>query len=125
MRPFQAMWSAGGHTEFRIGDTLARIPSLTYAEIPRSRRSVSRGCKSEHSAFKRFREGLEQLLQEGSYNRFSLKDSSQRVPLLGAVGPLQFEVVQTGCRASTAPITPGARSLKILRWIATEDGAPF
>ena len=36
----------------------------------------------------------EQLLQEGVIQVFHLKDAATRVPLLGAVGPLQFEVVQ-------------------------------
>ena len=73
-----------------------------------------------------FREGLDQLLQEGVVQSFSLKDSSQRVPLLGAVGPLQFEVVQYRMQSEY-----GAESRlehgpwKILRWVATENGAPF
>jgi len=116
-----------GHTEFRIGDTLAEDPSLTYAEIPRFTPECFAWLQSPSTAqFKRFREGLEQLLQEGVVQSFSLKDSSQRVPLLGAVGPLQFEVVQYRMQSEY-----GAESRleqgpwKILRWIATEDGAPF
>ena len=37
---------------------------------------------------------LEQLLQEGVIQVFYLRDSDQKIPLLAAVGPLQFEVVQ-------------------------------
>ena len=37
---------------------------------------------------------MDQLLQEGVIQVFHLRDSGQRVPLLAAVGPLQFEVVQ-------------------------------
>src|SRR5260221_4350522 len=115
-----------GHTEFRIGDTLAEDPSLTYAEIPRFTPECFAWLQSPSTAqFKRFREGLEQLLQEGVVQAFQLKDSSQRVPLLGAVGPLQFEVVQYRMQSEY-----GAESRlehgpwKILRWIAAEDGAP-
>src|SRR5439155_1512673 len=84
-----------GHSDFRIGDTLAEDASLVYHEIPRFTPECFAWLQSPSTAqFKRFREGLEQLLQEGVVQSFSLKDSSQRVPLLGAVGPLQFEVVQ-------------------------------
>ena len=116
-----------GHSDFRIGDTLAEDPSLVYHEIPRFTPECFAWLQSPSTAqFKRFREGLEQLLQEGVVQSFSLKDSSQRVPLLGAVGPLQFEVVQYRMQSEY-----GAESRlehgpwKILRWVATEDGAPL
>ncbi len=76
--------------------------------------------------FKRFREGLEQLLQEGVVQSFHIKDSTQRVPLLGAVGPLQFEVVQYRMQTEY-----GAESRlehgpwKILRWAQADNGAPL
>ena len=37
---------------------------------------------------------MEQLLDEGVIQIFYLVDSPQKIPLLGAVGQLQFEVVQ-------------------------------
>jgi peptide chain release factor 3 len=56
---------------------------------------------------------------------FQFKDSAQRVPLLGAVGPLQFEVVQyrmqteygAESRLETGP-------WKIIRWVNSADGTP-
>jgi peptide chain release factor 3 len=111
-----------GHSEFRIGDTLAEKPDLKYAEIPRFPPEVFAWLHSPTTAqFKRFREGLEQLLQEGVVQSFLLKNSAQRVPLLGAVGQLQFEVVQyrleteygAQSRLESAP-------WKIARWIAGE-----
>ena len=114
-----------GHSDFRIGDTLAEDCSLVYDEIPRFTPECFAWLHSPSTAqFKRFREGLEQLLQEGVVQSFQLKNSSQRVPLLGAVGPLQFEVVQYRLQNEY-----GAQSRleqapwKILRWAATEDGA--
>jgi peptide chain release factor 3 len=84
-----------GHSDFRIGDTLAEDPSLAYNEIPRFTPECFAWLQSPStSQFKRFREGLDQLLQEGVVQSFLLQNSTQRVPLLGAVGPLQFEVVQ-------------------------------
>ncbi len=84
-----------GHGEFRIGDTLAEDAGLTYDEIPRFTPECFAWIHGANTAqSKRFREGLEQLLQEGVVQSFLLQNATQRVPLLGAVGPLQFEVVQ-------------------------------
>lgn len=108
-----------GHADFRIGDTLAEEPTLQYREIPRFAPECFAWLQSPSTGqFKRFREGLDQLLQEGVVQSFFLKDSAQRVPLLGAVGPLQFEVVQyrmqteygAESRLETSP-------WKVLRWI--------
>jgi peptide chain release factor 3 len=108
-----------GHAEFRIGDTLAIDPGLIYNEIPRFPPECFAWLHSRSTAqFKRFREGLEQLLQEGVVQSFLPKTATQRVPLLGAVGPLQFEVVQARleteygaeCRIEHA-------AWKLARWI--------
>ncbi len=116
-----------GHADFRIGDTLAEDPSLVYAEIPRFTPECFAWLQSPSTAqFKRFRQGLEQLLQEGVVQSFLLKDAMQRVPLLGAVGPLQFEVVQYRLQSEY-----GAESRleqapwKVIRWAMTEDGNPL
>ena len=116
-----------GHSDFRIGDTLALDATLKYHEIPRFAPEVFAWLQSPSTAqFKRFREGLDQLLQEGVVQSFFIKDSAQRVPLLGAVGPLQFEVVQYRMQTEY-----GAESRlehapwKILRWATTEEGVPL
>jgi peptide chain release factor 3 len=116
-----------GHSDFRIGDTLAEDASIAYAEIPRFTPECFAWLQSPSTAqFKRFREGLEQLLQEGVVQSFHIKDSTQRVPLLGAVGPLQFEVVQYRMQTEY-----GAESRlehgpwKILRWAQADNGAPL
>src|SRR5687768_12389960 len=116
-----------GHSDFRIGDTLAEDASIVYHEIPRFTPECFAWLQSPSTAqFKRFREGLEQLLQEGVVQAFHVKDATQRVPLLGAVGPLQFEVVQYRMQTEY-----GAESKlehgpwKILRWAQTDNGAPL
>jgi peptide chain release factor 3 len=115
-----------GHSDFRIGDTLAEDPALVYREIPRFTPECFAWLQSPSTAqFKRFREGLEQLLQEGVVQSFLLQDSAQRVPLLGAVGPLQFEVVQYRMQTeygAESRLEPGP--WKVLRWAGTEDGTP-
>jgi peptide chain release factor 3 len=115
-----------GHTDFRIGDTLAEDPSLVYKEIPRFTPECFAWLQSPSTAqFKRFREGLSQLLQEGVVQAFQFKDSSQRVPLLGAVGPLQFEVVQYRMQSEYgAESRLEAGPWKVLRWVKSEHGAP-
>jgi peptide chain release factor 3 len=116
-----------GHADFHIGDTLAEDSSLSYDEIPRFTPECFAWLQSPSTAqFKRFREGLEQLLQEGVVQSFSVKDSSQRVPLLGAVGPLQFEVVQFRMQSEYgAESRLESAPWKVLRWVGTENGTPL
>jgi peptide chain release factor 3 len=111
-----------GHPEFGIGDTLAADSSIVFHEIPRFAPECFAFLQSSSaSQFKRFRAGLEHLLQEGVVQTFTIPNSPQRVALLGAVGPLQFEVLQyrleteygAGSRLEQAP-------WKIIRWVAPE-----
>ncbi|MCC6231181.1 MAG: peptide chain release factor 3 [Verrucomicrobiales bacterium] len=108
-----------GHDEFRIGDTLAEDASLVFEEIPRFTPECFAYLHSTTTAqFKRFREGLEQLLQEGVVQAFFPLDSLSRVPLLGAVGPLQFEVVQFRLQSeygAESRLEQGAWS--VVRWV--------
>ncbi len=84
-----------GHAEFGIGDTLTEDPSIVFREIPRFAPECFAFLNNPNpSKFKQFRQGLDQLLQEGVVQVFELRDAVQKVPLLAAVGPLQFEVVQ-------------------------------
>jgi peptide chain release factor 3 len=84
-----------GHSEFGIGDTLTDDPTIAYREIPRFPPECFAFLHNPNpSKFKQFRQGLEQLLQEGVMQVFDLQDQLQKIPLLAAVGPLQFEVVQ-------------------------------
>ncbi len=109
-----------GHSDFRIGDTLAEDPGLAFDEIPRFAPESFAWIESTSTAqYKRFREGLDQLLQEGVIQALHQRNAVRRVPLLAAVGPLQFEVVQfrlqteygAGSRLEPAP-------WKLMRWIA-------
>ena len=71
------------------------------------------------SNYKKFRDGLDQLLQEGVIQAFYLKNSVQKVPLLGAVGPLQFEVVQYRLESEYgAESRLEQTNWKVLRWIS-------
>jgi peptide chain release factor 3 len=111
-----------GHDSFGIGDTLTTDPTIIYKEIPRFTPEAFSYLHNPNTAkFKQFRQGLEQLLQEGVIQTLYLRHSSVRTPLLAAVGPLQFEVVQfrleneygAASRLESAPWT-------VVRWLPTD-----
>ncbi len=108
-----------GHDEFSIGDTLTEDPNIVYNEIPRFPPEVF--CVLHNptpSNFKRFREGLNQLLQEGVVQSFQLKNTGSSSPVLAAVGPLQFEVVQYRLENDYGAATRmEAASWKYVRWV--------
>ncbi|MFM1919585.1 MAG: hypothetical protein RLZZ303_1219 [Candidatus Hydrogenedentota bacterium] len=84
-----------GNSGFAIGDTLTEDPSITFDEIPDFAPECFVFIENPTPAeSKRFRSGLDQLLQEGVMQQYELPDSPRKVPLLGAAGPLQFEIVQ-------------------------------
>ncbi len=84
-----------GNSAFAIGDTLTEDPDIEYDEIPHFAPECFAYLHNPSPAdFKRFRKGLSQLIQEGVVQYFEFPDAARKTPLLGAVGPLQFEVVQ-------------------------------
>jgi len=68
---------------------------------------------------------MEQLLKEGVAQAYDVLGSAQRVPLLGAVGPLQFEVMKARlegeynvtCRLESSPWS-------VAQWVREKDPAP-
>jgi peptide chain release factor 3 len=108
-----------GQASFAIGDTLSEDPSIVYDEIPRFPPECFAVLQNPNPAnYKKFKDGLDQLLQEGVVQGFQPITSGQRVPVLAAVGPLQFEVVQFRLESEY-----GAESLlentdlKFARWV--------
>jgi peptide chain release factor 3 len=108
-----------GHSQFGIGDTLTTDPKICYREIPRFAPESFGYLHNPNTAkFKQFRQGLHQLLQEGVIQVFHLKDSLTKVPLLGAVGPLQFEVVQYRLETEYgAPSRLESSPWSVIRWL--------
>ena len=83
-----------GARDFGIGDTLTEDTDVRFDEIPRFAPECFAYLHNPSPAqHKRFAQGVTQLLQEGVVQQFRLP-RPQRAVVLGAVGPLQFEIVQ-------------------------------
>ncbi|MDI1290787.1 MAG: peptide chain release factor 3, partial [bacterium] len=83
-----------GNDLFGIGDTLTDDRTIVYDEIP----EFTPECfaylhNPQPGNYKRFNLGVEQLLREGVARKFDPIGGAQKVALLAAVGPLQFEVL--------------------------------
>lgn len=84
-----------GHDAFGIGDTLTEDRTILFNEIPRFPPEVFTYISNPTAGdAKKYRAGLEQLLQEGVVQSFTARNAPPGATLLAAVGPLQFEVVQ-------------------------------
>jgi peptide chain release factor 3 len=84
-----------GHDVLRIGDTLTEERGIVFDEIPRFTPEVFAYLHNPQPGnSKKFRLGLDQLLQEGVVQLFNVGTGQVKTQLLAAVGPLQFEVVQ-------------------------------
>ena len=117
-----------GNYDLLIGDTLASRPGVAFHEIPRFAPECFSYLHNKSTAkYKRFRDGLEQLLKEGVASEFKLLDAGPTsVPLLGAVGPLQFEVLQYRLEGEYAAETRIEQaSWNIARWLKPKDGDPL
>lgn len=108
-----------GNARFTIGDRLTANPGIVYDEIPRFAPECDAYLGNPSPGnFKRFRGGPSQLLEEGVVQRYEIPGSSRQEHLLGAAGPLQFEIVQyrpesengAGSRLTPAPWT-------VTRWL--------
>ena len=112
-----------GNYYFLIGDTLTSDQKIVYNEMPRFRpECFSYIYNNDTANIKRYRSGIEQLLKEGVAQAYEVHNAAQRVPLLGAVGPLQFEVMKArleneynvDCRLEVSP-------WKIAQWVREKE----
>lgn len=80
---------------FRIGDTLCDDGDFSFEGIPSfSPEHFARVEVAQVLKRKALAQGLEQLSQEGVVQLFAEPGTGSSAPILGAVGPLQFEVLQ-------------------------------
>ena len=108
-----------GHAAFGIGDTLTEDRTILFDEIPRFPPEVFTFIANPNPAdSKKFRSGLDQLLQEGVVQSFSARHAPPGATLLAAVGPLQFEVVQYRLQSEYgAESRLDATPWTFLRWV--------
>lgn len=110
-------------SDFLLGDTLSEDPGIVYHEIPRFAPECFGFLNNPSPAkYKPFRKGVEQLLAENIVQAFELRGNYQRQqPLLGAVGPLQFEVLQYRLQSEYgAESTLERMPWELLRWVETD-----
>ena len=112
-----------GHGEFGIGDTLTEDKGIMYDEIPRFPPEVFTFIANPSPAdAKKFRAGVEQLLQEGVVQSITLRAGMTTSTLLAAVGALQFEVVQFRLESeygAASRLDPC--NWTIMKWLAPAD----
>jgi peptide chain release factor 3 len=91
------LWDPG---VLRIGDTIAEDAAVEFAGIPRfSPEHFVRVVLTEPFKRKQLKKGLDQLSEEGVVQVFFDRRRLEREPILGAVGLLQFEVMQYRLKA--------------------------
>ncbi len=90
----------------RVGDTLYLDQPVEFPQIPSFAPEHFAVCRAvDSSKYKQFRRGVEQLEQEGVVQVLRSDLRGDQAPVLAAVGPMQFEVVQHRMAAEfTAPV---------------------
>jgi peptide chain release factor 3 len=86
--------------ELRIGDTLCTGPRIEYGGVPRfSPEHFAAVVILDPMKRKQLKKGLDQLSEEGVVQVFKQRGLGDKDPVLGAVGALQFEVLQHRLKA--------------------------
>jgi peptide chain release factor 3 len=114
------MWDPG---VLRIGDTICEGTPLEFEGIPRfSPEHFVRVRLEDPLKRKQLKKGLDQLSEEGAVQMFFDRTRLEREPILGAVGVLQFEVIQARLK-SEYRVQVGFDRLpfRLARWIEGEN----
>jgi peptide chain release factor 3 len=117
------LWDPGN---LRIGDSLAEGAAITYEGIPRfTPEHFNRVVMLDPAKRKQLKKGLDQLSEEGAVQVFHDPERMERDPVLGAVGVLQFEVIQHRLRAEYGSEISYARlPFTLARWVEGEGFDP-
>ena len=111
------------HGQLQIGDVLTEGEALTFKGIPYFAPELfSRARLRDPMKAKQLEKGLRQLGEEGAVQVFSpLVDNT---PLIGAVGQLQFEVVEHRLKSEYGVDAVFERAgIHTARWVACPDSA--
>jgi peptide chain release factor 3 len=109
---------------YAIGDTLSEDPGIIYSEIPRFPPECFAYIHNPTpSNYKRFQNGIGQLVQEGLVHLFEVTSAGQKILVLAAVGPLQFDLVHFRLESEYGALSKIEKApWTIARWI--ENGLP-
>jgi len=84
-----------GQDGFLIGDTIAQTENVSFSEIPKfAPECLAFLSNPVPSNSKKFNKGVLQLLSEGVAHQMKWNDAHSQRMLIGAVGPLQFDVLK-------------------------------
>jgi len=114
------LWDPG---VLRIGDTISERRDVEYDGIPRfSPERFVRVVLTEPFKRKQLKKGLDQLSEEGVVQVFFDRHRLEREPILGAVGQLQFEVMQYRLEHEyNVPVRFERLSFQHARWVGNTD----
>jgi peptide chain release factor 3 len=108
---------------FRLGDTVTAGELLTFDEVPAFVPETFIVVRNlDVARLKHFDKGIEQLSEEGLIDVFWDRKSQRREPILGAIGRLQFEVVQHrllaeyGVKTMLEPL-----AFDVIRWLEADE----
>jgi peptide chain release factor 3 len=110
---------------FGLGDTVYAGDPIVFQEVPIFPPEVFATLRNaDVGRLKQFEKGVAQLCEEGLVDLFWDRKSHRREPILGAVGKLQFEVVQHrlmseyGVKTLLEPV-----SYDVVRWLEGDEAA--
>jgi peptide chain release factor 3 len=117
------LWDPG---VLRIGDTLSENAAVQFDGIPRfSPERFVRVVLTEPFKRKQLKKGLDQLAEEGVVQVFFDRHRLEREPILGAVGQLQFEVMQYRLKHEyNVDVRLEPLTFQHARWIGNADFDP-
>ncbi|MEO6323980.1 MAG: peptide chain release factor 3 [Thermoanaerobaculia bacterium] len=117
------LWDSGS---LRIGDSLAEKTLVEFDGIPRfSPEHFVRVALMDPLKRKQLKKGLDQLSEEGAVQVFYDPVRLERDPILGAVGVLQFEVIQYRLRMEYGAEVSFARLPYLYaRWVEGDGFVP-
>ena len=109
------------HGTLRVGDTLTEKESLKFTGIPNfAPELLRRVVIADAMKAKQLNRALEDLAEEGIVQVFTPILGSR--PILGVVGVLQFEVLQSRVQAEYGvPVTFEQAPVELARWISADD----
>jgi len=115
------VWDGGN---LRIGDTLNEGGSFEFEGVPRfSPEHFVQVTLKDPLKRKQLKKGLQQLSEEGAVQLFYDRHRLERDPILGAVGVLQFEVIEHRLEAEyKVSVHLRPMPYKYARWV---EGEPF